>query len=214
LSFSALFQIGPRISGQILGSPYAQYRPSGASNPIQAGNLLGNIPAWITADARGNGDRPFAPAKPTAYAMVDPALTQVGDYLIGPLGTFFIASQDVPMPIQAVRCNYTITVARPGSGAPSTGYYYGGVISVDVSPILTAWPASVIQGTKGEGGEIKLPGDTRLAWVAILMPSVGGVEILPGDWITDSEGTPMQYTVSSRELTPLGWRLSASTAVA
>lgn len=209
---ASVFQIGPRISAQILGSPYAQYRPSGAYYPTNFGNLIATIPAWITADASGMGKRPFTYAKPTSYAMVDPAVTQVGDYLIGPLGTFFVASQDVPMPIQIVSCNQTITVSRPGDPPTGPGYYGGAAPGV-LEPILSEWPASVLQGTKGEVGEVKLPGDTRLAWVAVLMPSVGGVEIMPGDWITTGEASPMTYTISSRELTPLGWRLSASTAV-
>lgn len=207
-----LFNIGPRISAQVLGLPYDQYRANSASNPTASARKIATIPVWVTADSKGMGNRPFVYAKPVAYAMLDPTVVAVGDYLIGGFGTFFIASVDGLMPTQIVRCNQTITVSRPGGEAIGAGYY-GGAEGATLSPLMTAWPASVIQGTKGEVGEAKLPGDTRLAWVAVLLPAYAGVQILPGDWIATAQGTPMVYTISSCELTPLGWRLSAATAV-
>jgi hypothetical protein len=208
-----LFNIGPTIAGQILGLPYQQYRANGSCMPLNFGNLVGTIQAWITSDRAGKGSKPFVAKDPIAYGMFDPTVTVVGDYLVGPLGTFFIASQDVPMPIQVVRCNQTITVMRPSAEAIGDNFY-GGAESVTGTPMLSEWPASVIQGTKGETGEVKLPGDTRLAWVAIMLPSVAGVQILPGDWILTGQSTIMEFTVSSCEITPLGWRLSAASAVA
>lgn len=207
-----LFNIGPRISAEVLGTAYQQFRPSGPYNPTGNDKLIATIPAWITADKAGKGNGPFTYAKPVCYGMVDPDVITVGDYLIGQFGTFFVASKDGVMQTQLVRCNLTATISRPGPGTADPDYY-GGDTQSSLTPILTAWPASIIQGTKGEAGEVKLPGDVKMAWVSVLLPSVGGVEILPGDWITTTEATPMVYTVSSRELTPLGWRLSAATAV-
>lgn len=207
-----LFNIGPRISAQVLGTGYAQYRASGPSDPTDSGKLVATIPAWITSDAKGMGGRPFSHAKPVCYGMVDPNVVNVGDYLIGNFGTFFVISKDGVMPTQLVRCNKTVTLSRPQPGTPDPEYY-GGMIESDYAPILTNWPASVLQGTKGEAGEVKLPGDVRLAWAAVLLPPTGGVEILPGDRITTNEATPMRYTVSGRELTALGWRISAATAL-
>jgi hypothetical protein len=207
-----VFQIGPRITAQILGLPYQQYRPNGSYMPLNFGNLVATIPAWITADAKGMGNKPFVAKNPVAYAMVDPVVVAVGDYLVGDFGTFFISSLDGLMPTQVVRCNQTVTVSRPNT-EPSGENFYGGAEGATSTPILVEWPASVIQGTKGEVGEVKLPGDTRLAWVAIMLPPTGDAQILPGDWISTDQSTAMVYTVSACELTPLGWRLSASTAV-
>lgn len=205
-----LFNIGPRISAQVLGLPYQQYRPNGSYQPLNFGNLLATIPVWITADAKGMGTRPFTYAKPVCFGMFDPVVVNDGDYFVGPFGTFFVASSDGVMPMQLVRCNQTVTVSRPTDGPVGSSFYGGVAVG---STLLTSWPASVIQGTKGEKGETALPGDTRLAWAAVLLPSTGDVEILPGDVITTEQTTPMIYTVSSCELTPLGWRLSAATAV-
>jgi hypothetical protein len=211
--FTSIFQIGPRITASILGSPYAQYRPSGANNPTASGNLLRSIPVWITGDKQGEGTIPFTPAKPIAFGMFDAALTQVGDYLIGDFGTFFISSQDVPMPMQLVSCNQTVSLSRPGSPQPGANFY-GGAATAALTPLMAGWPAALLKGTKGDKGEVQLPGDTRLAWADIMLPATSGVEILPGDWITTAQGTPMIYTISSCEITALGWRLSASSAVA
>jgi hypothetical protein len=208
-----LFNIGPRISAQVLGIPYRQYRPNGSYMPLNFGNLVATIPVWITADSKGMGNKPFVAKNPVAYAMVDPVTVAVGDYLVGDFGTFFIASLDSLMPTQVVRCNQTITVSRPNTQATGENFY-GGVQDSTSTPILAEWPASVIQGTKGEVGEVKLPGDTRMSWVAIMLPPTRDEQILPGDWISTDQSTAMFYTVSACELTPLGWRLSASTAVA
>lgn len=207
-----LFNIGPRISAQVLGIPYQQYRPNGSYMPLNFGNFVATIPAWITADAKGMGNKPFVAKNPVAYAMVDPDTVEVGDYLVGDFGTFFIASLDSLMPTQIVRCNQTVTVSRP-STKPVGVDFYGGAEGSTSTPILVEWPASIIQGTKGERGEVNLPGDTRVAWVAIMLPVTGNAQILPGDWITTDQTTAMVYTVSACEITPLGWRLSASTAV-
>lgn len=207
------FNIGPRIASQVLGSLYVQYRPTDATNPISQDTQIATIPAWITADAAGMGTRPFTYAKPVAFGMIDPDLAQVGDYLTGDFGTFFIASLDGLMPTQLVRCNKTITISRPTAPAASATFY-GGASVASLTPLMTAWPASVINGTKGERGEVGLPGDTRLSWAAVLLP-FAGVEILPGDWITTTDSpTALNFTVSACELTALGWRISAAGAVA
>lgn len=219
-----------------MGSAYAHYRPSSllpnsltTGDPL--GTSLGSVYAWITADKDTMGTRPFDAAKPVAYSQHDPAQTQPGDYLVGPLGTFFVGTQDVPMPIQVIRCNYAVAVARPGGSAPSNatpaqpGAYYGGAATITETPIigyaappLTGqtvpgpgshfWPCSIVQGTKGEQGEVKLPGDVRTPWVAIMFPPLaGGPAILSGDQIIRSDG--LRYTASSCELTARGWRITA-----
>jgi hypothetical protein len=217
-AIAAVWPLAPRIVAQVLGLPFAQYRPAGTGAAIAAGNLLGMIPAWITADAKLMADKPFAYGKPVGFASVDPALTMAGDYLVGSLtlagtpDTFFIASQDIPAPIQVVICNQVLTIARPIDETPGAGAY-GGAKRTSGAPLVTSWPASVIQGKNPAPGELRNPGDTKLPWVAILLPppgQFGGVpELRMGDVIRDAQAEPNIYTVADAELTPLGWRLSA-----
>ena len=77
---------------------------------------------------------------------------------------------------------------------------------------VLAAAGAVTQGTKGDAGEMKLPGDTRLGWVSILVPSVSGVQVRSGDVVTDAQALPQRYTISGVELTALGYRITAALA--
>lgn len=210
-SLGNVFNLGPQISAQILGSPYQQFRPSGANNPLGVYCLIAEILAWITADKDSMANKPNTYAKPVFYGLFDPTITQVGDYLVGPLGTFFISSQDVPMPMQLVSCNHTISISTAADfsvpGAQST---YGGDQVATETIIATNWPCSLLQGTKGETGTTKLPGDVKQPWSAVLLPVIPGVIISNDMILTDDLG--QRHITSSCELSDLGWRITASLA--
>jgi hypothetical protein len=205
------FLIGPRIVGQILGLPYQHFNPTNPLDPLGALNpsvLVGTLPCWITGDKACKAATPFDPAKPIVYGLFDVTQTNVKDYLVGPLGTFFIASQDVPHPITLTRCNRTLTISRP-AGPPAGPAFYSGDTTATETPLMIGYPALVIQGTKGEKGETTLPGDTRVPWVQILMPYMG-VELRSGDQAQDELlPIPNRYTFSGTELTARGWRITA-----
>ena len=156
---------------------------------------------------------PFVYGKPVGFAAVDPAATRPGDYLVGSLTvggaaqTFFIASQDIPAPIQVVICNQVLTITRPTDEAPGPGAY-GGAKRTTGAPLATAWPGSVIQGKNPAPGELRNPGDTKLPWVIVLLPP-GAPQLRMGDVIRDAQPEPNIYTIADAEQTALGWRLSA-----
>ena len=207
-SILATFNLGPQITASIIGSPYQQYRPQGANNPTASGNLIRSINAWITADDKAAGSKAFNYGKPVMFGMFDPTVTAVGDYLVGPLGTFFIASQDVPAPMQIVRCSHTLNLSEPGQ-AVGFGKQepYGGDQRATENVLASAWPASVVQGSRGEGGTSRLPGDTRMPWFVVLLPAISGVTIRNNLILTDENG--LRYVISSFETSALGWRLTA-----
>ena len=129
----------------------------------------------------------------------------------GAADTFFIASQDIPAPIQVVLCNQVLTVARPIDETPGAGAY-GGAKRTSGAPLLTAWPASVIQGKNPAPGELHNPGDTKLPWVAILLPP-GVPQLRMGDVIRErAAGTERLYRRQRRADSTrlarfrLGWR--------
>jgi len=76
--------------------------------------------------------------------------------------------------------------------------------------LMTAWPASVLQGAKGEKDGAVLPGDVRLPWWAILLPAFPGVTLRSADIITDD--IDRRFIISSAEKTDLGWRITAMQA--
>jgi hypothetical protein len=209
--FQSLFNIGPQIAGSVLGAPYAQYRPNSANSPTANANQIGTVNAWITPDQAGKGNKAADYGKPVWYGLFDPTLTQPGDYLIGDKGTFFIASQIPPEPMQVVMCNAVVSVAQP-QGMSSVGKQssYGGDQRATETVMASGWPCSMLNGTKGKAGTTHLPDDTDMAWSIILLPAIPGVTIRNNSIITDAGG--FRRFVSSAELTYLGWRLTAMEA--
>lgn len=154
--------------------------------------------------------KPNKYGKPTWYGLFDAKNAQVGDYFVGPAGTFFIATLQLLLPILVVECNRVATIWRPQVQTGADGEY-GGTTTGNQTAIMTGWPCSILQGTKGERNESSLPGDSRAAWWVVLLPDCG-IQILPNDIITDDLG--LRYVVSSTENSDLGWRLTAMMAIA
>lgn len=157
-----------------------------------------------------NYKKPNKYGKATWYALFDAKNAVVGDYLFGNGGTFFIATLQLLLPILAVECNRVVTVYRPQIQTGADGEY-GGTTATNQTAIMSQWPCSILQGTKGEKNESNLPGDTRSPWWTILIP-FAGVQILPNDSMMDDLG--IKYVISSTELSSNGWRLTAMTAIA
>jgi hypothetical protein len=189
-----------------LGSSFTLYRPTSvdmSAATIVATSFLASLNAEDMTYRRPNKY-----GKPTWFAVMDGRVTQVGDYLIGDTGKFFVAAQQPLLPILVVECNRTVNITRPqvqtAYGAVSD---YEGTTAANETPLMSGWPASVLQGTKGEKGGVALPGDVRDAWWAVLLPAAPGVILRAGDLIADELGR--RYIVSSAELTDLGWRITA-----
>lgn len=192
-----------------IGPVYSLYRPTSALNPLASSNLLGSLNASFNAEDMSYG-RPNKYAKPTWFCLVDGTVTQVGDYLVNNGKTFFIAAMQTTLPILAVDCNRIINVNRPAQQVGAGVVGYGGNTAATETPLLTAWPASVLQGTKGEKNEVNLPGDVRNPWWQILFPAFPGVTLHTADVITDE--LSRRYIISSAEKSDLGWRCTAMQA--
>ncbi|WP_250266067.1 hypothetical protein, partial [Rhodovastum atsumiense] len=180
------------IAASKIGQPYAMYRPASATAPMAA--QAGTVAAAFKPMGKAFG-APNTPQNPWFDGHMDLSVVQRGDVLVGPGGTFFIW-QMVPLGATlCVQCNATVTVSRPGQ--PATGDdYYGGNATADEVVLMSGWPASVLQGTKGERGDLSLPSDVRMPWKTILLPAWTGAQIRNGDIITTAEDRPMRYVVS------------------
>lgn len=186
-----------------IGAPHDAFRPDGAADPLAPANRFLRLPAAF-ADENRAFKRPIAYGRATWSGLFDTAYTRPGDYLRGPAGTFFIAAQQPLMPALCVATNRTLSIARPAAPDAAGVNAYGGVLAATQTPILTAWPASVLFAGAGSPGE--LPGDGNTPTWTILLPPTPST-ILGADIITDDQGKT--YVTGSAELTGLGWRILA-----
>ena len=187
------------------------FRPDGASDPLNVANKIATIPASFNAEDMKYG-KPNKYGKPTWYCVVDGRETQVGDYLQNAHdGIFFIAAQQTILPVLVVSCNAVATFYRPQQMNDVGALGYGGNTLAEETAIMTDWPCSILQGSKGEKADAVLPGDTKSAWWSILVPEAVGVLLRSADIIRDTHGR--RFVISSAELTDLGWRLSCAQAV-
>ena len=195
-------------AAQRIGPINTVYRATGALDPL--GQTVTTLYASYNAEDMKYG-RPNKYGKPTWFGVFDGTLVKVGDYLTGPQGTFFVAAMQLTLPILMVECNSTLNFYRAPAKTGGGLQGYGGTTTGNRELLMSGWPASVLQGSKGEKGDAVLPGDTRSPWWTILMPYSNGIMLRTSDIGTDNHGR--QYIISSAELTDAGWRITAMQAV-
>lgn len=203
----AKIYIGYGKAAKRIGFDYQQFRATSVNNPLTS-TALQTLPASFTTN--------FSYAAPNKYGqatwlgLFDARTFAVGDFLVGHQGTFFIAAMQDTLPIYCVQTNRVVSVLRVGMDAGvGLGGWAGDTPASEVT-LMQGWPASVLQGTKGETNDVKLPGDVKTPWWAILMPAYPGVVFRTSDIIRDELGR--KYVISSAELTDMGWRITAMQA--
>lgn len=192
-----------------VGLPHDIYRPDTPVNPLATINKQQTLQASFNPEDM-HYRKSSRVGKPTWFALLDGRLVQVGDYIVGPTATYFIAAMPALLPILAIVCNQTIDILRPQQQPGVGALGYGGDIDANETALMTAWPASVVQGTKGERSDVNLPGDVRTPWWLIMIPALPSVILRSGDIIKDD--LSRRYVISSAELSEMGWRLTAMQA--
>lgn len=195
-------------AASVLGRTFSLYRPADPLAPMATVNTM--LPCLFTPQPDAYR-APNLPAKPWWYGEFDTRITRPGDILVGAAGTWFIFDQQQYTAPICVGANHKLRFLRPTSAEPGADFY-GGDIAASETPLMTGWPASVLQGTKGEAGDTKLPGDPRTPWVAIIVPSFQGVQLMLGDIAYDDAPAPRRYVLSSVEQSAFGYRITAAYA--
>jgi hypothetical protein len=194
-----------------LGAPCQLYRPHSIHNPLDPSAWVSTVQAAFRIP---NTDytAPSAYAKPLWWGLFDTSLVQAGDYLLDPtLGCFFVASTEVIHYPLVISCNTSLTISRPAPEAPGADHYEGATLASE-TVLATAWPASLLNGTKGEASDLRLPGDVRNPWAAILLPPSFPAQIVTGDVAMTVDTSQRRYTLSAAELTGSGWRITGALA--
>jgi hypothetical protein len=197
-------------SAKRIGLPFQQYRPINAMAAVDEHSLVGSILASFNAQDMKYG-KASAYGKPVWFCLADGRVLAVGDYLIGNGSTYFIAGMQPLLPILAVECNRVMSFFRPQQQVGVGQAGYGGNTVASQRPIAEGFPASVLQGTKGERNDTAMPGDVKVPWWAVLIPTLpGDAQLRTDDVAIDEHGR--RYVLASCEQTDLGWRLTAAEA--
>jgi hypothetical protein len=200
---------GLNVAARSIGLPTDAYRPSGPSEPLRPSNRFLRLHAAFCG-VRGGFDRPIEYDRPLWSGIFDAAYTRVGDYLVQPKGTWFVAAQQPLLPVLCVRADRIVSFARAAAPTASGVNTYGGVTAATNTPLLTNWPASVRTASAAGPSAAALPGDASVTYWTVLLPAHPEVVLRLADLMTDDLGR--NSIVSGAELTDLGWRLSVKQA--
>ena len=188
------------------GALYDVFRPEGPALPLDPARRMIQLSCTLSAGAPNFLRQPM-PGRPHWYAVMDAAYVQVGDYLSGPLGVFFVASLAALAPPMVMRCDRVLDVLR-AEEVPASGLEeYGGETRYTLQPVLRGWPASVLAGAPSARGE--LPAEGRGATWHVLLP-VLPIPLRAADLLVDAAG--VRFVVVSAESSAEGWRLLAQQA--
>jgi len=226
-SIQAAVNRGYAIAATKLGTSFVQYRAPG-SNPLQSAPLA-TVPAVFTS-AKSSG---FNFDKSSTFEDVLFAVliggVQIGDYLVGSSGTFFVADMPPLRPVVAVQCNRLATITRPNSernvaggqaqGLPSqpggTGRYRGVSTAIVTSgagesDIVIGIPCAMIGSTGRATGTGETPTDAPgpSRW-RIYLPQSAAPKgtIRDRDIVADEENA--RFQVSASYWSSIGYRVEA-----
>jgi hypothetical protein len=202
--------LGLGLSARHIGEFANAFRPAGLYNPLNKENRFLRLPATFIS-ARGRATQTNLYGDALWHGIFDASYTRVGDYLVTDSGTYFVASQDPLLPVLCVRTNRTISIARPDMQTGTASNAYGGYTSGNSITLMDQWPASVLGEQRSSRSTTGLPTDQGIPYWNVLVPSVVGVVLSPGDILMDDLGRAAVITGS--ELTNLGWRISAKMAI-
>lgn len=200
-----------------IGFPTVVYRPLTAFDPIDDPNIATRTPASFALDANYLATNNYG--KAVWRVLVDGTKVRVGDYLVTTLPdgvkTFFIIQRHPDLPIACVLCNSLISVTRAKQLNAAGANDYMGNTKAGETAVMTEWPASLLEGRIGRE-EVKLPGDVGDPTFRVLLPAFPGLEIKSRDILTEVgiSNPPRRFVVISAEISELGWRMTASQAVA
>jgi hypothetical protein len=206
-TLTARINYGLGVAANIVGQPVTQYRPADILSPLDTSAVLGVIMAAFDAEPSLQFLHPAVIGRSLFYLLANTTTLQVGDYLVGVAGTFFIASLEPLRPPVVIRTNAVLSLVRPVTGANAGLNTPGGDSLSSETTVFAGWPASVLISGRGERGDVQLAGDVRMGGWQVLLPAVTGVDIGGSDILMDQDS--LRRVVVEAELTATGWRIEA-----
>jgi len=180
-----------------IGIDYEIFRGPPMS-PIQPAYSQGSLPCAFIADAKASVFQKYQ--TPTWILRADGSQLQVLDILVGPFGTFYVASMQPNLPIEAVRCNSTVSIGRVSYEEDPVTLVLVPVVTnyAEDLPMFKQYRREEIRKDPTTGQEI---GNAATVWRAFI-PLVNET-MLQGDVITDENA--IKYTVDAPDFTSAGY---------
>lgn len=200
---------GMNIAARTMGVVTDLYRPRGTEDPVNPSNRILRLHAAFTP-RRGSMLTANPYGDPLWHGIFDAAYTRVGDYLVQPERTLFIASQLGLAEPLCVETNRSISISRTVLPGVLGANGYGGAAEASKAPLMARWPASVLGVNDAGNPAAGLPSDVSIPYWTVLIPACESIAIQSGDLYSDDLGR--SAVVSASELTGMGWRLTVKQA--
>ena len=196
---------GFNIAARATGASTDAYRPRTAHDPLAAINRYLRLHATFSG-VQGGFTHTNVYGNALWHGLFDAAYTLAGDYLVQDSGTWFIASQQKLLPVLCVRSERVVSFSRASTQTSTGVNSYGGITAENTMPLMTSWPASVVNSSGAGRPSANLPSDNSVPSWTVLLPYCPGVILRPADLMGDDLGR--NAVVTAAELTSLGWRLA------
>ena len=201
---------GAGCAARRVGFLHDAYRPSGPEVPLDLANRFLRLAVAFVLPG-GNVNAPSRFGVPFRQAWADWSYLQVGDYLVGPEGTGFVAAIEPPKPMLVVMANSTLALSRPAAPVLAGVNPYGAVLPNTQTVLLLGFPASLLVGGIGDRTKAGLPDDTKVPGFTALLPAIKCVLPQVADIVTNERAE--RFVITAVELVGGVWRLSMVQAV-
>jgi hypothetical protein len=201
---------GAGCAARRVGFVHDAYRLDGLEAPIDlAKRFLRLSVAYVLPG--GSVAAPSGFGVPFRQAWADWSYLQVGDYLVGPEGTAFIASIEPPKPMLVVMTNANVSLMRPGAPMVAGLNPYSTISPATETVLITGFPASLLLGGIDDRTKAGLPDDTKVPGFTALLPVAKDVEPRVADFLVTDQG--QRFVVNAVERLGAVWRFSLNQAV-
>jgi len=201
---------GAGCAARRVGFVHDAYRPNGPAKPIDLANRFLQLSVAYVLPG-GSVGAPSGFGVPFRQAWADWSYLLVGDYLVGPEGTAFVAAIEPPKPMLVVMTNASVNLARPASPVLAGLNPYGAVLPGTETVLIACFPASLLRGGIDDRTRAGLPDDTKVPGFTALLPAVPCVQPQVADILGNECGE--RFVVTAVELVSGVWRLSLVQAV-
>ncbi|HQT87969.1 MAG TPA: hypothetical protein PK677_05375 [Acidiphilium sp.] len=187
------------------------YRAIDGSCPLVSARRIVRL-GVLSIPAGGGIRSPAGFGVPFRQLVLDQAYVLAGDYLVGPGGTYLVATNEAPAPALGVQCNEVITLWRTATPAVPGLNPYGAVLLSDARVVLAGFPAALTPGGVSDRTRLGLPDDTKLPGYVAVVAAVDGAGPLVADILRDGRGR--QFVVDAAARFGGVWRLALTESVA